>query len=273
MTAISQTFAELKERREAALIAYLTVGDPQLKYTARFAAALIEGGADIVELGIPFSDPIADGPTIQRAVTRSLSAGTKPLDALDVAKTIRKQYKDTPLVLMTYFNPIFCVGLDKFLALAKNAGISGVIVPDLPVEEAGDYKKECSAADVDSIFLASPSTDTRRLKKILDQTSGYLYLISLYGVTGVRAKISDDAVELVRKYSSMIGGSIPLAVGFGISKAHHVKTLVAAGADGVIVGSAFVNVIGANPRNIIRATSKVKRLAEELKGSTTKTLR
>ncbi len=268
MTSISETFVELKERHEAALIAYLTVGDPQLKHTPKLAAALIEGGADIVELGIPFSDPIADGPTIQGAVTRSLRGGAKPLDALDVAKAIRKQHRDTPLVLMTYFNPIFRVGVDKFLAQSKDAGISGIIVPDLPVEESADYKKQCSVAGVDTIFLASPSTDPSRLKRILDQTSGYLYLISLYGVTGVRANISDDAVDLVRRYSSMIGGSIPLAVGFGISKPSHVKRLVEAGADGVIVGSAFVSLIEANARNMPRAASKLKGLAQELKKET-----
>lgn len=270
MTAISETFNQLKERKEAALIAYLTVGDPKLKYTPRLAAALIEGGADIIELGIPFSDPIADGPTIQAAVTRSLRGGAKPIDALDVVRRIREQYNNTPLVLMTYLNPIFRVGLEKFLVQSKDAGISGIIVPDLPVEESADYKKQCSAAGVDSIFLASPSTHPERFKRILDQTSGYLYLISLYGVTGVRANISDDAVNMVRRYSSTIGGSVPLAVGFGISKAAHVKRLIEAGADGVIVGSAFVKVIGANARNLTRATSKLKGLAQELKSATTK---
>lgn len=273
MTAISETFNQLEERKEAALIAYITVGDPQLKFTPRLAAALIEGGADIVELGVPFSDPIADGPTIQAAVTRSLKGGAKPVDALDVVRRIREQYNNTPLVLMTYLNPIFRFGLEKFLAKSKDAGISGIIVPDLPVEESADYKKQCSAAGVDSIFLASPSTHPQRLKRILDQTSGYLYLISLYGVTGVRANISDEAVDMVRRYSSMIGGSVPLAVGFGISKAGHVKRLVVAGADGVIVGSAFVNVIGANARNLTRATSKLKGLAQELKKATTKASR
>jgi len=273
MTTISEVFNQLDERKESALIGYLPVGDPQLKYTPRLAGALIEGGADIVELGIPFSDPIADGPTIQAAVARSLKGGTKPIDALEVASALRKQHSRIPLVLMTYLNPIFRIGLEKFLAQSKDSGISGIIVPDLPVEESADYKKQCSAAGIDSIFLASPSTDPQRLKRILDQTSGYLYLISLYGVTGVRANISDDAVDMVRRYSSMIGGSVPLAVGFGISKAAHVKRLVEAGADGVIVGSAFVKVIGSNFRNPTQAASKLKRLAQELKKATTKAAR
>ena len=270
MTAISETFNQLEERKEAALIAYLTVGDPQLKYTPQLAAALIEGGADIIELGIPFSDPIADGPTIQAAVARSLRGGTRPMDVLDVARKIRERHNSTPVVLMTYLNPIFRVGLEKFLSQSKSAGISGIIVPDLPVEESADYKKQCSAAGVDSIFLASPSTNPQRLKRILDQTSGYLYLISLYGVTGVRTNVSDDAVNMVRRYSSMIGGSVPLGVGFGISKAAHVKRIVEAGADGVIVGSAIVKVIEANARNLTRAASKLKGLAQELKKPTTK---
>jgi tryptophan synthase alpha chain len=269
MTSISETFTQLEERKEAALIAYVTVGDPSLKHTPRLVSSLIDGGADVVELGIPFSDPIADGPIIQKAVARSLTSGTKPLDALDIARTIREEYS-TPLVLMTYYNPIFRIGLGKFLGLAKESGISGIIVPDLTVEESADYKRECITAGLDTIFLASPSTSPYRLKQILDQTSGYLYLISLYGVTGVRTTISDSALGLVSRYSSTIGGSIPLAVGFGVSTPEHVQRLVQAGADGVIVGSAFVKLIGENSRNITGASSKLKSLARELKRTTVK---
>ena len=177
MTRISETFDQLKEKGEGALIAYMTVGYPTPKQTPRLITALIEGGADIVELGVPFSDPIADGPTIQNAVMHSLASGSRPLDALEIARTVHEK-DDTPLVLMSYFNPIYRIGLQKFLSLAKNSGISGTIVPDLPVEESEDYKKECVAAGIDTIFLASPSTHPDRLEQILAQTSGYLYLIS-----------------------------------------------------------------------------------------------
>ena len=267
MTGISKTFNQLTERGEGALIAYLTVGYPDTKKTHRLIAALVEGGADIIELGIPFSDPIADGPAIQRAVSLSLANGARPLDALEVARMVREKY-DVPLVLMTYFNPIFRVGLTKFLRLTNDSGISGIIVPDLPVEESGDYKKECVAAGVDTIFLASPSTEPSRLKQIIAQTSGYLYLVSLYGVTGVRSTVSDSALALIRKYSEMVAGSVPLAVGFGISKPHHVSQMIKAGADGVIVGSAFIETITENSRNISQAAKKLKNMAKAMKKAT-----
>jgi tryptophan synthase alpha chain len=269
LTRISESFTQLKKKGEGALIAYLTVGYPTLKQTPRLIGAMIEGGADIIELGIPFSDPIADGPTIQAAVMRSLASGTKPLDALEIARAVRDKH-DTPLVLMTYFNPIYRVGLQKFLSLAKNSGISGIIVPDLPVEESKDYKKECVATDIDTIFLASPSTHPERLKEILAQTSGYLYLISLYGVTGVRSEVSRSALPLIKEYRAIIGGSIPLAVGFGISKPDHVREMIHAGADGAIVGSAFVKIIGENSRNMPRSLKKLESLVRAMKKATTK---
>ena len=267
MSEISTTFGELRDRNAAALIGYITAGDPKPENTPRLVSALIEGGADIVELGIPFSDPIADGPTIQAAVKRSLMSGTRPSDALRVARVISEKY-DTPLVLMTYYNPIFRIGLRKFLTSARNSGISGIIVPDLPVEESADFKKECVAASLDTIFLAAPSTEDGRLKEIISQTTGYLYLISLYGVTGVRRVLPDTALELVKKYSNALRDTIPLAVGFGISQPKHVRDIVRAGADGVIVGSAFVNIVGENSRNILRASAKLARLARSLKKAT-----
>ena len=267
MTEISEKFSELKKRREGALIAYLTVGDPNSKETPRLASALIEGGADIVELGIAFSDPIADGPTIQSAVGRSLASGTRPLDVFNIARTISEKH-NVPLVLMTYYNPVFRFGLTKFLRLAREANISGLIIPDLPVEEAVEYRKECLVASVDTIFLAAPSTEPSRLKQILDQTSGYLYLISLYGVTGARTTIPDTAINLVKSYHTSLGGSIPLAVGFGISTPNQVQRLIEAGADGVIVGSAFVNVIAQNSHDIDLAVDKLRDLARELKTAT-----
>jgi tryptophan synthase alpha chain len=269
MSRISKTFTDLNEHHEAALIAYITVGDPNLKSTPRLVSALIEGGADIIELGIPFSDPIADGPTIQSAVKRSLMNGARPLNALDIARTIGEKY-DTPIVLMTYYNPIFRIGLSKFLANARRSGISGIIVPDLPVEESADYKKECVGTSLDTIFLASPSTEPQRLKKIISRTSGYLYLISLYGVTGARRALAVSALDLVKKYNAALHGTLPLAVGFGISQPKQVRGLVRAGADGVIVGSAFVRIIGANYRNASRTSAKLTRLARHLKKATLK---
>jgi tryptophan synthase alpha chain len=267
MTEISDMFADLKAKNEGALIGYITVGDPNLAKSSRLVMALAEGGADLIELGIPFSDPIADGPTIQAAVMRSLSNGCKPLDAIGIAQEVRENY-DIPLVAMTYYNPIFRIGLEKFLRPARKAGISGLIVPDLPVEESYTYRDKCRANDLDTIFLASPSTDEKRLKMIAAQTSGYLYLISLYGVTGVRNNIAPEALGLVRQCRMWLANSLPFAAGFGISKPQHVSRIIHAGADGVIVGSAFVKIIEKDGHDLGSASRRLRRLAQTLKRAT-----
>ena len=267
MTEISEMFADLKTKNEGALIGYVTVGDPNLTKSSRLIMALAEGGADLMELGIPFSDPIADGPTIQGAVVRSLSNGCKPLDVIEIAQEVHENH-DIPLVVMTYYNPIFRIGLEKFLQPARKAGISGLIVPDLPVEESQTYRDKCRANDLDTIFLASPSTDERRLKMIAAQTSGYLYLISLYGVTGVRSNIAPEALSLVRQCKMWLANSLPFAAGFGISKPQHVSRIIRAGADGVIVGSAFVRIIETDGHNLGSASRRLRRLAQSLKRAT-----
>lgn len=267
MTAISDTFNELKTKNEGALITYLTVGDPHPRKTPRLVSALIEGGTDIVELGIPFSDPIADGPTIQNAVSRSLASGSRPTDALEIAQEVHER-SDTPLVLMTYFNPVFRLGPSKFISLARKSGVSGMIVPDLPIEEAHEYRKECLARDIDTIFLASPATSPSRLREISAQTSGYLYLIPLYGVTGMRTTVAQSALNLIRDFKGLLAGSVPLAAGFGISKPEHVKQIIDAGADGAIVGSAFVKIIEENRTNLSRAAKKLQSLARAMKKAT-----
>jgi tryptophan synthase alpha chain len=266
MTEISDTFQDLKNN-EAALIAYVTVGDPHVSKTAELVGALVEGGVDIIELGIPFSDPIADGPTIQNAVLRSLNGGCRPPDVFTVANTIRERC-NVPLVAMTYYNPVFKIGLPRFLKLGKKAGISGLIIPDLPIEESKDYRKECASNEVDTIFLAAPSTEEARLKNIAAATSGYLYLVSLYGVTGARSMLSKDALQLIKRCDNFLQDTIPFAVGFGISRATQVKRIVRAGADGVIVGSAFVNIIGENAHNTRQAGQKLEKLARRLKRAT-----
>jgi len=267
LTPIADTFGTLKLKDEGALIAYITVGDPQPKATPLLVDALIEGGADIVELGIPFSDPIADGPTIQRAMTRSLTNGCRPIDVIEIAEMIRERH-DTPLVIMTSYNPVFKIGLPKFLRIARNAGISGMIIPDLALEESSDYKKACTASNMATIFLATPSTGPDRLKRILDVTSGFLYLVSLYGVTGERSTMPKSTLTMIQRYSHEVAESIPLAVGFGISRPVHVSQIMSAGADGVIVGSAFVNIIERNGTNLSRTAKQLKDLAKRLKRAT-----
>jgi tryptophan synthase alpha chain len=267
MTEISDTFQDLTKNNEAALIAYVTLGDPHITETAQLVGALVEGGVDIIELGIPFSDPIADGPTIQNAILRSLHGGCRPSDIFEVANTVRER-SNVPVVGMTYYNPVFRIGLQRFLKLGKKARISGLIIPDLPIEEAKSYRKECASNGIDTIFLAAPSTDEARLKTIATATSGYLYLVSLYGVTGARSMLAEDTLQLIKRCDSSLGDNIPFAVGFGIARADQVKRIVRAGADGVIVGSAFVNIIAENVHNTRQTGQKLKKLARRLKRAT-----
>ena len=255
MREISQTFLRLKERNEGALIAYVTAGDPEPSLTLDIVEALVAGGTDIIELGIPFSDPIADGPTIQAATLRALRSGTTPRKVLQIVEDIKSKL-NVPLVILSYYNPIFKMGLKRFFESASSSGVDGIIVPDLPVEEASDYKKTAEAYEVDTIFLASPSTSNERLKKILEFTSGFLYLVSLFGVTGARERIQELTIKLIRRMVQITSSAeIPLAVGFGISKPEHVRALMKNGADAAIVGSGFVRIIEKNQRN--RDTEKL----------------
>lgn len=267
MRAIEGVFNRLRARGEGVLIAYVMAGDPSPNSTCEVVGALVEGGADIVELGIPFSDPIADGPVIQAASFRSLSAGTTPRMVLELVPKIKERW-DVPIVLLTYYNPIFRMGLESFFILAEGCGVDGVIVPDLPIEEAHDYRDVAKGHGIDTIFLAAPSTSTERLLRILDYTSGFLYLVSLFGVTGVRERVLDLTVEMIEKFLPYTRERIPLAVGFGISKPEHIKTIIKSGADGVIVGSALVEIIGKNLEKRGKMVREVEETTRRLKIAT-----
>ena len=269
MTTIKEVFADLKAKGEAALIGYVTAGDPNPELTPQIADALIKGGVDILELGLPFSDPIADGPTIQAASVRALNAGTTPKTVLGIAKTI-KQKHSLPVVTMTYYNPVYKMGLEAFFSLAKTCGVDGVIIPDLPVEEAADYCKAANAQAIDTIFLAAPSTSEERLRRIVACSSGFLYLVSHFGVTGEKTTLQDSTLQLVKRIGQFTAGKVPLAVGFGISTPEHVKSIVSAGADGVIVGSAFVNIVNRNQKNHSRMLQELEETAQGLKKATRK---
>jgi tryptophan synthase alpha chain len=262
---IKEKFIKLKEKREGALIAYITGGDPNLKLTPLIADALINGGADILEIGIPFSDPIADGPTIQSAVARALKAGATPRKILDLIKKIKKKYEETPIIILTYYNIIYKFGLGSFFKLANLNGVNGIITADLPIEESEEYRREAQKYNIDTIFLAAPSTPNERLKMIAHFSSGFLYLISTFGVTGVREKIQDLTIKFIKKALSTINDALPLAVGFGISKPEHVKKILSFGVDGVIVGSKFVKIIEENKGK--EALSKIEDYAFKLKKS------
>lgn len=267
MSDIYKVFQQQKAQKAGALIGYVTGGDPVPHFTPAIAEALIKGGVDVLELGVPFSDPIADGPTIQAATVRALKAGTTPKKVLELAGEIKKMH-GVPIVLLTYFNPVFRMGIENFFCLAKNAGIDGVVVPDLPIEEATEYREEARRFCVDTIFLAAPSTSNERLSKIVEYTSGFLYLVSHFGVTGAREALEGSTVKLIKRVLPYTAGRVPLAVGFGVSKPEHVRRIIQSGADGVIVGSAFVNIVHKHLGDADRMLEEMEKLARKLKEAT-----
>ena len=264
MSRLSTKFEELRSKGEGALIAFVTAGDPKPKLTPQIVQTLAKH-ADIIELGIPFSDPIADGPTIQGATDRALKAGTTPETVREIIKQIRRT-SEIPLVVLTYYNLVSRRGVDEFVRDFTAAGMDGVIIPDLPVEEADEVLKATKKHGANLIFLVAPTTTPERLKRICDVSSGFLYVVSLLGVTGARERLSGSVKPLiadVRKISR-----VPVAVGFGISKPEHVKEVVKAGADGAIVGSAFVNLITKNLKNRKKMLQELDRFGKTLKATT-----
>jgi tryptophan synthase alpha chain len=236
---ISRRFADLRASGEMGIVAYITAGDPSPEATVKFVLALAEAGADVVELGVPFSDPLADGPTIQRASERALKSGTGLGGVLAMVHRIREQ-SDVPLVLFGYYNPVLQMGLEKFGALAKTAGADGVLITDLTPEESDDYLRVMRSHQLDTIFLAAPTSDDDRLQKISAASSGFLYLISRTGVTGAKDALPDDLPALLRRTRRFT--RLPVAVGFGISLPGHVSVLGGL-ADAAVVGSALVSEI------------------------------
>ncbi len=266
-TDLPSTFQGLRSRREGALVAYLTGGDPNPREFLQNAAALAEGGADIIEIGIPFSDPIADGPVIQASSQRALVSGATPRSVLGLTRQLSHSYPRIPLVLLTYYNPILAMGLDKFMEKAHQSGASGTVVPDLPVEESNDYGRAALNHEVDTVFLTAPNTSKHRLEKIVGQTTGFLYLVSLFGVTGPRESLSRTALSSVKRVKDF-SRNTPAVAGFGISKPEHVSALMQSGADGAIVGSALVRLVSENLDGSNSTPSLLKQRVSELKRAT-----
>jgi tryptophan synthase alpha chain len=264
---IEAKFGELRVLREGALVAYLTGGDPDPKTFLANSTALIEGGADIVEIGIPFSDPIADGPVIQASSMRALSNGTTPLGILNMIRELSTQFP-VPFVVLSYYNPILAMGLDRFLQKARESGVDGIVVPDLPVEESEEFRNLSLKHNVDNIYLAAPNTSRTRLRTVLDKSKGFLYLVSLYGVTGPRDSLSPQALEAIKMVRSLSKGKIPVCAGFGISQPEHVSTVIQSGADGVIVGSALVRIVGNHLDDPSEAETQLKKTVQSLKEAT-----
>jgi tryptophan synthase alpha chain len=259
MTRISRLFERLTAEHRPALIAYITAGDPSPGATPGIVAALERGGADLIELGVPFSDPIADGPVIQRGSDRALKAGTKLATVLDIAAQVRKR-SEIPLLLFTYLNPVLRFGLEPLASAAVASGIDGCLLTDLSVEEAGPYIQVMRQAGLDTVFLAAPTSSQRRLELVAKYSTGFVYLVSRTGVTGERSSVSHGVQPLVQAMRRAT--DLPLAVGFGISTAEQVRA-VGAMADGVVVGSAFVRVIEQNASDP-QLPAKMEALAREL---------
>jgi tryptophan synthase alpha chain len=238
-TRITARFNKLRDSGEMGLIPYLTAGDPSLAATESFVLALAGAGADVIELGVPFSDPVADGPTIQRAIERSLAAGTTLRGVLDLVRSLRAK-TDVPLMLFSYYNPVLQMGLERFAADAAAAGADGALITDLTPEEAGDYRAAMRKHDLDTIFLAAPTSTDERLARIAEVSSGFLYVISRTGVTGAKDTFPDELPALIRR--TRRATRLPIAVGFGVSLPVHIS-LLGGLADAAVVGSALVEEI------------------------------
>lgn len=237
MTAISRCFETLRRNQECALIPFITAGDPDLETTAKALQVLDHAGADMIELGVPYSDPLADGPVIQAAATRALQRGTTLEQVLEMLKGISPSLR-SPIILFTYYNPILHRGVDKFLGQIKEAGVSGLVVPDLPLEEAAGLLKPASEVGIDLTLLVAPTSSPERIEAIARASQGFIYLVSVTGVTGIRTEMHTRVGDLLQQIRNVTDK--PIGVGFGISDPQQARQVQAWGADAAIVGSAVV---------------------------------
>jgi tryptophan synthase alpha chain len=266
-TRIDRRFADLKRDGRAALVTFTMAGDPDTKTSLEILKALPKAGADVIELGMPFTDPMADGPAIQAAGVRALKAGQNMKKTLELVRSFRKSDDTTPIVLMGYYNPIYIYGVDRFLTDAKAAGVDGLIVVDLPPEEDDELCLPTLKSGLNFIRLATPTTDERRLPAVLNNTSGFVYYVSITGITGSAAPDADKvraAVTRIKRHTRL-----PVAVGFGVRTAKQARA-IAGGAEGVVVGSALVNAVkeslDRNGKATARTVKAVAKLVAELAG-------
>jgi len=243
MTSVSQCLQSLRAKNQCALIPFLTAGDPNLETTAKALRILEANGADLIELGVPYSDPLADGPIIQAAATRALQKGVRLDDVLAIVQQARPQLK-APIVLFTYYNPIFNRGKEKFLSQIATAGVQGLVVPDLPLEEAEQLIEPAKNYGIEVVLLVTPNTPQERIKAIATQSQGFIYLVSVTGVTGMRSQVASRVEDLIPTLRSFTDK--PIGVGFGISNAQQAQQVKQWGADAVIVGSACVKILASS---------------------------
>lgn len=262
MSRIQTTFSALKQQGRKALIPYITAGDPNPGSTVNLMHTLVKAGADIIELGVPFSDPMADGPVIQRASERALAHRVGLSTVLEMVKEFRQQDAKTPIVLMGYANPIEAMGAEKFVAAAKEAGVDGVLTVDYPPEECGEFVRRLQEADIDPIFLLSPTTESSRVDMIVNQASGFVYYVSLKGVTGAQNLDITEVADKVAAINAKTG--LPVGVGFGVRDAETAKA-VARIADAVVVGSRMVQAV--EQSNETNLNDNVSQLMRELRSA------
>ncbi len=264
MKTYKQVFSELKEQNRTALIPFFVIGDPDFDTSLAIVKTAIDAGADVLELGIPFSDPIADGPTIQKADIRAMKSGINMKKALDFIRKV-KDYRDVPIGLLMYYNLVYQYGIEKFFNDFHIAGVNSVLVADLSIDDADEIVGPARSAGLDTVFMVTPVTKPERMELIASITTGFIYTVSVLGVTGSREKLSDTVGELVGKLKKLT--NVPVCVGFGISKAEHAAAVAQAGADGVIIGSKIVGLIENNLNDTEKMLADISAFLSEVKSA------
>jgi len=267
---IEKKFSQLKSIKQKGLICYIMGGYPNSGACEKIISSIADGGADIIEIGIPFSDPIADGPVIQEASYRALQNGITPDKCLNLIKRTRKKYPELPIVIMTYSNILQKNGFREFMEMAKDAGTDGFVLPDMTIEESKEYLEYSKKLELASIFLVAPNTSNLRIKKTLAVSTGFVYVVSVYGTTGMRNSFDEYTLTAIKNIKKLSSNKKNISVGFGISTPHHIKLMSHYGADAVIVGSAIIKMINSNKvSNIIHLQNKLKNYVKSLKTATT----
>lgn len=262
---ISEKFEELRKEGEGAFMAHVYYGDPSEEFSLAQIKALVEGGVDLLEFGIPFSDPTADGPTFQGACRRVLDGGMTPSRCIEGIKKVRGAGVEVPIIVTTYYNVVYRMGDAKFIKRIKEAGAQGIIVPNVPIEEAAPLLNAGKEHGIDVILLATQNTSDERLERIVENARGFIYVVNVRGVTGARKSLKEDTIELIKRIRSQTG--LPLMAGFGISRPEHAAAVVEAGADGAIVGSAIGKIYAGKLPDAESALPDIREFAQEMKNA------
>ena len=265
MKTYKESFEALKSKKEGALIAFTVIGDPNYKTSLEITKKIVDAGADMLELGLPFSDPIADGKTIQAADIRALNSGINTDQVFNFVRDLRK-YTDIPIGFLSYANLVYQRGIEKFHSDSKKSEINSILIADMPIEESDIILKEAEDNSIDTIFMISPLTSDDRIKKIAEKTSGFIYAVSRLGVTGAKENLEKSTLSLIKRIRRFTNK--PICVGFGISKPIHAKNVIKEGADGVIVGSAIVNLIAKNINNKEKMLGYIYNYVKNMKSGT-----